>query len=147
MSRSIPLLNLLRKALFGLLLGWATLSSQAQMAQKPLLTQSGLVEPNVLLILDESLSMNEPYIYQYGTNDNNGYGQMGPTRHAINRRWGDDQFLFARCQPHLSRSAQILQAPHQHQWHLADRRDADCGFRGLFLSGSGQWHSRPAMDR
>ncbi len=79
MFRSIPLSQLLRRALFGLLIGWATLSSHAQMAQKPLLTQSGLVEPNVMLIVDDSGSMGNTYIYQYGAIDGSGNGLLGPT--------------------------------------------------------------------
>ena len=78
MSRSIPLFNLLRKTLFGLLLCWAALSAQAQMAQKPLLTQSTTVHPNVMLIYDDSGSMNRNYIYQYGTIDSTGNGLLGP---------------------------------------------------------------------
>lgn len=65
MSRSIPLLNLLRKALFGLLLVWATASSQAQIAQTPLLTQSINVKPNLLFVIDDSGSMGDGFIYQY----------------------------------------------------------------------------------
>ena len=78
MSRSIPLLELLRKALFALLLGWATLSSHAQIAQAPLLTQSTPVHPNVMLIYDDSGSMNRNYIYQHGALDSTGNGLLGP---------------------------------------------------------------------
>ena len=79
MSRFIPFFDLLRRALFVLLIGGATLSAQAQMAQSPLLTQSGRVEPNVLLVYDDSGSMGYGYIYQYGTRDTQGLGLLGPS--------------------------------------------------------------------
>ncbi len=51
--------------------------AQAQMAQTPLLTQSGAVESNLVLMFDDSLSMVAQFIYQYGGQDN-GYGRTGP---------------------------------------------------------------------
>ena len=79
MSRSNLLFERISRSLVALLLGWAALSAQAQMAQKPLLTQSGLVEPNVMLIVDDSGSMANTYIYQYGAVDGSGNGLLGPT--------------------------------------------------------------------
>jgi len=49
------------------------LSAQAQMAQTPLLTQSGSVEPNLVFVFDDSGSMDANYMYQYGTS----FGGMG----------------------------------------------------------------------
>ncbi|MES1979266.1 MAG: PilC/PilY family type IV pilus protein [Pseudomonadota bacterium] len=53
------------------------LPAQAQISQVPLLTQSGSVEPNLMLMFDDSLSMVAQFIYQYGGQDN-GYGRTGP---------------------------------------------------------------------
>lgn len=61
---------------FALLLSQAN-QAQAQMAQTPLLTQSGSVESNLVLMFDDSLSMVAQFIYQYGGQDN-GYGRTGP---------------------------------------------------------------------
>ena len=79
MSRSIPFFDLMLKGLLALLIGGATLSAQAQMAQKPLLTQSATVPPNVMLIYDDSGSMDTNFIYQHGKVDTIGYGRLGPT--------------------------------------------------------------------
>lgn len=49
------------------------LSAQAQMAQTPLLTQSGAVEPNLVFVFDDSGSMDADYMYQYGSS----FGGMG----------------------------------------------------------------------
>ena len=49
------------------------LSAQAQMAQTPLLTQSGAVEPNLVFVFDDSGSMDASYMYQYGPS----FGGMG----------------------------------------------------------------------
>ena len=46
-------------------------------SQTPLLTQSAAVTPNLMLILDDSGSMNAQYIYQYGGSPS-GYGMTGP---------------------------------------------------------------------
>lgn len=53
------------------------LPAKAQISQVPLLTQSGSVEPNLVLMFDDSLSMVAQFIYQYGGQDN-GYGRTGP---------------------------------------------------------------------
>lgn len=42
-------------------------TSYAQVAQEPLLTRSGSVQPNLVFVFDDSGSMKENYMYQYGT--------------------------------------------------------------------------------
>lgn len=49
----------------------------AQIAQAPLLTQAGSVDPNLLLMFDESGSMIAQFIYQFG-GVANGFGRTGP---------------------------------------------------------------------
>ncbi|MES2192142.1 MAG: PilC/PilY family type IV pilus protein [Pseudomonadota bacterium] len=49
----------------------------AQISQTPLLTQAGAVEPNLMLMFDDSLSMVAQFVYQYGGSVN-GYGRTGP---------------------------------------------------------------------
>ncbi len=51
--------------------------AQAQISQTPLLTQAGSVEPNLMLMFDDSLSMVAQFVYQYGGTVN-GYGRTGP---------------------------------------------------------------------
>ncbi len=73
-----PLTNCLKL----IIVTWVMLLScthhaQAQMAQNPLLTQSGAVESNLVLMFDDSLSMVAQFTYQYGGLDN-GYGRTGP---------------------------------------------------------------------
>lgn len=69
----------LLKGLLGLGLAGALLATaHAQMAQVPLLSQTGTVEPNLLLIFDDSGSMNNTYFYQYGVQDTGGNGARGP---------------------------------------------------------------------
>ncbi|MGB4116068.1 MAG: PilC/PilY family type IV pilus protein [Polaromonas sp.] len=52
-------------------------ASHAQISQTPLLTQAGSVHPNLVLMFDDSGSMDRQYIYQYlGRED--GYGRGGP---------------------------------------------------------------------
>lgn len=56
-------------------------SAQAQMAQTPLLTQSGAVEPNLVLVFDDSGSMDWTYMYQYSVStedDNDKYAAKSP---------------------------------------------------------------------
>lgn len=51
--------------------------AQAQISQTPLLTQAGSVEPNLMFMFDDSLSMVAQFVYQYGGSVN-GYGRTGP---------------------------------------------------------------------
>lgn len=51
--------------------------AQAQISQTPLLTQAGSVDPNLVLMFDDSNSMIAQFIYQYGGIEN-GYGRTGP---------------------------------------------------------------------
>jgi type IV pilus assembly protein PilY1 len=78
MFRPIHLFKLLRKGLTGLLATGALLAAHAQIAQTPLLTQSGSVEPNLMLILDDSSSMDQNFIYQYGGSPGTS-GMSGPS--------------------------------------------------------------------
>ncbi|TWO69079.1 hypothetical protein FN976_20285 [Caenimonas sedimenti] len=61
----------------------ATFGLHAQMAQDPLLSRSGTVEPNILFILDDSGSMASTMMYQYGSGTTVGYqGVRGPNNDA-----------------------------------------------------------------
>ncbi len=53
----------------------------AQIAQSPLLTQAGSVDPNLLLMFDDSGSMVAQFIYQFGGTPN-GFGRTGPGQPA-----------------------------------------------------------------
>jgi type IV pilus assembly protein PilY1 len=55
------------------------LPSRAQMATEPLLTRSTQVHPNLVLVFDDSGSMDADFIYQYGGSPG-GYGMTGPPR-------------------------------------------------------------------
>lgn len=69
----------MRKVLIGTMAAGFWLASQAalDMSQTPLLTQTGTVSPNLLLILDDSGSMTAQYLYQYGGTPD-GWGSPGP---------------------------------------------------------------------
>ena len=79
-----------------LAMAWVTLALsitamqpvQAQISQTPLLTQSGSVEPNLVLMFDDSRSMYAQFLYQYG-GDANGYGRTGPGVNAAQAAPGD----------------------------------------------------------
>ncbi|MBP6504724.1 MAG: hypothetical protein KA316_18385 [Rhodoferax sp.] len=86
----IHLYKLLRKGLLALLVATATLVAHAQIAQTPLLTQSGRVEPNLMLIFDDSGSMDNTYIYQYGAVDGSGNGLLGPSGGTSIARYSPD---------------------------------------------------------
>ncbi|MBI2728984.1 MAG: hypothetical protein HYX42_22330 [Polaromonas sp.] len=61
-----------------LVLSFAALQPvQAQISQTPLLTQAGSVEPNLMLMFDDSGSMVAQFIYQFGGPES-GYGRAGP---------------------------------------------------------------------
>ena len=49
----------------------------AQISQAPLLSPAGAVDPNLVLMFDDSLSMSAQFIYQYGGLIN-GFGRTGP---------------------------------------------------------------------
>ena len=49
----------------------------AQISQAPLLTPAGAVDPNLMMIFDDSLSMAAQFVYQYGGNAG-GMGRTGP---------------------------------------------------------------------
>ena len=51
--------------------------AQAQISQTPLLTQTGSVEPNLVLMFDDSASMPAQFLYQYGGSEGV-YGRDGP---------------------------------------------------------------------
>lgn len=53
--------------------------SQAQVAQEPLLNRPNSVQPNLLLLVDDSQSMQRGYIYEYGDNGRAADLQNGPT--------------------------------------------------------------------
>ncbi|MBI2771380.1 MAG: hypothetical protein HYX47_17280 [Burkholderiales bacterium] len=86
----------------GLLLGSAALAGFAQPAQVPLLTRSSTVEPNILLMFDDSGSMNNTYLYQestssfWGTNVTVGGNGIDP---PSNRE------TYAKCSPQVNRLA------------------------------------------
>ncbi len=66
------------KLLIGIVATSLLMVSQAvTLTQTPLLTQSGLVSPNLMLIFDDSGSMSAQMLYQYG-GSSGGYGQTGP---------------------------------------------------------------------
>jgi type IV pilus assembly protein PilY1 len=69
----------LARASIGILaaLAVATVLAQSQPSQVPLLTQSGSVSPNLLLVIDDSGSMNAQFLYRYG-GTGGGYGMPGP---------------------------------------------------------------------
>lgn len=70
--------NRILKPLLGLLAaGCAVASLHAQMAQDPLLSRTAAVEPNIVLMFDDSGSMDATAIYQYG-GEAGGYGMSGP---------------------------------------------------------------------
>ena len=56
----------------------SSLSAIATVSQSPLLNQPQTVAPNMVLILDDSGSMDGDYIYQYGNIDSSGMGRLGP---------------------------------------------------------------------
>ena len=68
-----PLLN----SLVCFVLSGFLAASQAQISQTPLLTQAGSVDPNLVLMFDDSGSMAAQFIYQYG-GDIGGLGRTGP---------------------------------------------------------------------
>ena len=70
-------LRVLLNSLAYLLLSGFLSASQAQISQTPLLTQSGSVEPNLMLMFDDSKSMLAQFMYQYG-GEEGGYGRGGP---------------------------------------------------------------------
>jgi type IV pilus assembly protein PilY1 len=86
---------------------WALISSlvllasaQAQVAQSPLLTRSSNVAPNLVLMFDDSLSMDNDYMYQFGTSTGvSGYAAMDSTRQPfspdLNQMYYDPRETFA----------------------------------------------------
>lgn len=71
-------INQITKLLIKSLAAGAVLTSQAvTMSQTPLLTQKGSVEPNLVLMFDDSASMPAQFIYQYGGSEGV-YGRDGP---------------------------------------------------------------------
>jgi type IV pilus assembly protein PilY1 len=71
-------MNQLLKLTLGTLSVAAALVSQAvTLSQSPLLTQGGQITPNLMLIFDDSGSMDRQYLYQYGGTPG-GYGYPGP---------------------------------------------------------------------
>lgn len=74
-------LNQMIKVILGTLSAGAMLTSQAQLSQIPLLTQSGSVEPNLVLMFDDSASMPSQFVYQYGGSEGV-YGRDGPNSNS-----------------------------------------------------------------
>lgn len=71
--------QLLRYLLAALASGWlVTAQAAGTISQVPLLTQSTPVYPNVMLIFDDSGSMESQDLYQYGGTGTGGYGMTGP---------------------------------------------------------------------
>jgi type IV pilus assembly protein PilY1 len=75
--------NLMLKRLGKLILGsalWMLLLGavvHAEVAQEPMLTRSSSVQPNLVLMFDDSGSMDDQYVYQYGGSQG-GNGRTGP---------------------------------------------------------------------
>lgn len=69
--------KLLKLALGTIGVAAALVSHAVTMSQSPLLTQSGQITPNLMLIFDDSGSMDRQYLYQYGGTPG-GYGYPGP---------------------------------------------------------------------
>jgi hypothetical protein len=66
------------KAVCGILLGMILLSStHAVVSQDPLLTKSSPVQPNLVLMFDDSASMPAQFVYQYGGSEGV-FGRTGP---------------------------------------------------------------------
>ncbi len=79
--------NRLLKPVLGLLAaGCAVASLHAQMAQDPLLSRTAAVEPNIVLMFDDSGSMVATAIYQYG-GVASGMGMTGPNNDAVFCGW------------------------------------------------------------
>jgi type IV pilus assembly protein PilY1 len=57
-------------------------TSYAEVSQEPLLTRSGVAVPNLLLMFDDSGSMDDQYVYQYGGTQG-GDGRTGPGAQRI----------------------------------------------------------------
>jgi type IV pilus assembly protein PilY1 len=70
-----------KPTLKAILLLWVTaamlVTSYAEVAQEPLLTRSSAAVPNLLLMFDDSGSMDDQYVYQYGGTEG-GDGRTGP---------------------------------------------------------------------
>lgn len=73
----IAMNRLLKLALGSLGVAAALVSQAVTISQSPLLTQSGQITPNLMLIFDDSGSMDRQYLYQYGGTPG-GYGYPGP---------------------------------------------------------------------
>lgn len=72
-------------------------SAQAQtLSQVPLLTQSGSVPPNVLLMFDDSGSMPAEFLYQYGGGQG-GYGRTGPDNQVFKATCGSTLDISTTC--------------------------------------------------
>lgn len=69
--------RLIKFALGTLCVAAALLSQAVEMSQTPLLTRGGQITPNLMLIFDDSGSMDRQYLYQYGGSPG-GYGYPGP---------------------------------------------------------------------
>ena len=75
--------NQMLKVLFStLILGSYLTSSAVTLSQTPLLTQKGSVEPNLVIALDTSGSMNDQFVYQFGGDETNN-GRAGPKNPSV----------------------------------------------------------------
>ena len=78
------MLNRTLKTILGVLVAGSTVASlHAQMAQDPLLSRTASVPPNVVLMFDDSGSMQASAIYQYGGKAG-GMGMTGPGAGSVN---------------------------------------------------------------
>jgi type IV pilus assembly protein PilY1 len=82
--------------------------ANAQISQTPLLTQSGSVEPNLVLMFDDSGSMPAQFLYQYGGNPG-GYGMDGPGSNSNIASCPRSPSMTTTCTPSLPGSTEYQQ--------------------------------------
>ena len=80
----------------------------AQISQTPLLTQSGSVDPNLVLMFDDSGSMPAQFLYQYGGNAG-GYGLDGPGSNSNIAACPGSPSITTTCTPSLPGSTEYQQ--------------------------------------
>lgn len=96
--------SIARLALAALALALACSAGRAQVAQVPLLGQSAAVDPNLVLMFDDSTSMLDAFLYGDGRDAM--WGGTGSTRfdqHGVSPPTGRD--TYARCSPQVNRIA------------------------------------------
>ena len=80
----------------------------AQISQTPLLTQSGSVDPNLVLMFDDSGSMPAQFLYQYGGNAG-GFGLDGPGSNSNIANCPGSPSITTTCTPTLPGSTEYQQ--------------------------------------